>query len=131
MPLNKFAAVGIVATLVILTIVGLGFAGYIPALNSLFYNSSLKTSRVMTYSMEPTIKMGALVSYDASIPFGNLAVGDIILFNVANSSNIWVSRIIHIYPGEASTKGDGNPAPEGFNITSSMYIGKVMKIQNP
>jgi len=128
---NKFAAIGIVAVLVILITISLGFAGYIPALSSLFHGSSLQSSRVMTHSMAPTIKMGALVSYDTSIPFGDLSVGDIILFNVANSSDIWVSRIIHIYPGEISTKGDGNPAPEGFNIISSMYVGKVVKINNP
>jgi signal peptidase I len=128
---NKFAALGIVAALVILTTIVLGFAGYIPALNSLFHSSSLQTSRVMTSSMAPTIITGALVSYDTSIPFGNLAVGDIIFFNMANSSDVWVSRIIHIYPGKVSTKGDGNPAPEGFNVTSSMYVGKVVKINNP
>lgn len=128
---NKVAALGIVAALAIMAIVSLGFAGYIPELSNLFHGTSYQTTRVMTTSMAPTIKSGAMVLYDTSVPFGNLVAGDIILFNVANSSDVWVSRVIHVYPGAVTTKGDGNPAPEGFNITPSMYVGKVVKIQNP
>ena len=90
---------------------------------------------VSSGSMVPTLNVNdVLVVKDGSSSFGNLKVGDIIVFNKpAGDDRVIVHRIAGIYTttqGESiiRTKGDANPGSipgVDFPIRVHDYIGKV------
>ena len=89
--------------------------------------------RVVTGSMEPTIKEGALI-INKAVDIEDVEVDDIICFRSQDSFMLGQSithRVIEIR--EASdgtryleTRGDANTASDGHYVTSSNLIGKVI-----
>jgi signal peptidase I len=91
------------------------------------------TRRVDGTSMLPTLEEGDLVVIQ-NVPFSNLQVGDIIVYNPpcsATGSSV-IHRIIEPSGGGFITKGDNNPYTDpsgGISrgaITADCYVGKVV-----
>jgi signal peptidase I len=91
------------------------------------------TRRVDGTSMLPTLEEGDLVVIQ-NVPFSNLQVGDIIVYNPpcsATGSSV-IHRIIEPSGGGFITKGDNNPGSdpsEGISrgaITADCFVGKVV-----
>ena len=80
--------------------------------------------------MQPTIKVGATVSYE-QVPFSQLKVDDIIVFKRPGDNMLVVARITDELPEGLQTKGDNNPDPYSYNITATEYVGKIIRIDNP
>ncbi len=86
-------------------------------------------------SMSPTINYGWVVMI-YKVPFQQLHVGDIIVFNDPRGNpDVIVHRIISANSCNGQlcflTKGDNNqtnPTPDPWNVTQSYYIGKVIAI---
>ncbi len=91
--------------------------------------------RVSTGSMSPTFEVGDMVLLDKKIPFDDLQVDDIIVFErPQDKSRIIISRIIDIDYTEnqkiITTKGDANPSSipgTNFPIIKDNLIGKVIE----
>ena len=89
--------------------------------------------RVVTGSMEPTIKEGALI-VNKAVDIEDVEVGDIICFRSQDSYMLGQSithRVIEIKEGKdgtryLETRGDANTASDGHYVTSSNLIGEVI-----
>jgi len=82
--------------------------------------------------MNPTIEVYDVIVVNGNIPFEEVEVGDIIVFNrPSGHDRVIVSRVVSIIdddPVTLRTKGDSNPASipgTNFPITGDDYIGKV------
>ena len=89
---------------------------------------------IQSGSMMPTLKVNEKVDVDKNVPFEDLEIGDIIVFNRPSDHNrVIVHRVVSIInddPITLRTKGDANPASipgTDFPITEEEYIGKVTK----
>lgn len=89
--------------------------------------------RVATGSMEPTISTGALLlSGPADIE--ELQVGDIICFRSLQSNmlgQVITHRVVNIYQNDKGepcleTRGDANTVSDGYLVTKSNLVGKVL-----
>lgn len=86
-------------------------------------------------SMEPALQLNDVVVIDRNVPFEDIEVGDIIVFNKADGEDrTIVHRVIAIdRNGDIvmTTKGDANPSPipgTDYPITRDLYIGKVTSV---
>jgi signal peptidase I len=113
---------------VVVVVVILGYFGSIPYLSPIIHGE--KFLQVGGSSMQPTIKSGATVTYE-EVPFSELKVDDIIVFNRPSDNMLIIARITLLLPDGLQTKGDNNPAPYDWTVTSAMYVGKVVRIDNP
>jgi signal peptidase I len=124
---TKFLVAGIIG-LSVLVIILLGCFASIPYISPFIRGQ--KFMKVGGSSMEPTIKDGATVSYEA-VPFENLKIDDIIIFNKPDTNVLVIGRIIRITPEGLETKYDNNTTPNPYKITSKEYVGKIVRIDNP
>jgi signal peptidase I len=124
---RKYLAV-VVAVVVLLVIFVWGYFGSIPYISPLVHGQ--KFLRVDGPSMQPTIRVGATVSYE-QVPFSELKVDDIIVFKRPADNMLIIARITRILTEELETKGDNNPNPYPYNITATEYVGKIVRIDNP
>ena len=122
--------IAIVATVVVvlLVIAVWGYFGSIPYVSPILHGQ--KFLRVVGPSMEPTIRVGATVSYE-EVPFSELKVDDIIVFKRPIDNVLILARITRVLPGALETKGDNNPNPYPYNVTATEYVGKIVRIDNP
>ena len=121
------------AAAIIIAIIGLTFADYIPILSPAVHQAVTgeKSVFVSTMAMDPTVKQGATVYY-AEVPYESLQVNDIILFkNPMNPENVIISRIVKIENDGLITKGDFNDGPYPWEVNATLLVGKVTKINNP
>jgi signal peptidase len=86
---------------------------------------------VSSGSMIPTLNVGDIIVVKDKDSFKSLQVGDIIVFHSpAGDGRVIVHRIysmtIDQYGVAIYTKGDNNPAPDGWVVRESHYIGKVV-----
>lgn len=96
-------------------------------------------------SMEPKILTNSIIIIDKSVPFENIQVDDVVLFNVEkgfgieHSINHQVSSIEVDENGETIYRtiginndkdGDGKPDEDIFYVTKEGYIGKVTGFLN-
>lgn len=124
---KKLVAVAVVV--VVLVIVVWGYIGSIPYISPILHGQ--KYLRVSGPSMQPTIKVGATVSYDDQMPFSTLKVDDIIVFKRPGDNALILARITHVFPDGLEVKGDNNPSPYPYNVTATEYVGKIIRIDNP
>ncbi len=124
---RKYLAV-VVAVVVLLVIFVWGYFGSIPYISPLVHGQ--KFLRVVGPSMQPTIRVGATVSYE-QVPFSELKVDDIIVFKRPDDNMLIIARITRILTEGLETKGDNNPNPYPYNITATEYVGKIVRIDNP
>ena len=90
--------------------------------------------KVSTGSMRPALDVNDMVWLDKKVPFDDLQVGDIIVFErPEGESRVIISRIIDVnYDGiqrTITTQGDANPSSipgTNFPITKDNFIGKVI-----
>jgi len=75
-------------------------------------------------SMVPTINQGDLAFYE-KVPYEQLKVNDIIIFNAPQRKHPLLHRIYNITNDGIITKGDNNPVPNSWIITSDEIVGKV------
>ena len=87
---------------------------------------------VASGSMIPELEIYDILVVSGNVPFGDLRVGDIIVFDrPADHSKVIVHRIVSVIdddPRTLRTKGDANRASipgTDFPITEKEYIGKV------
>ena len=80
--------------------------------------------------MQPTIKPGATVAYETA-SFSDLKVDDIIVFKRPSDSTYVIGRITLIDSEGLQTKGDNNPQPYEWKVTSETVVGKVTRTNNP
>jgi len=83
---------------------------------------------VVTGSMEPVIKTGALV-IAKQVPFSELEVGDIITFDW-NGGQLNTHRIIGFENGGAITKGENADLPDSGSVTAYNFRYKIVYIMN-
>lgn len=92
---------------------------------------------VSSGSMEPVLQVNDVLIVRDGGSFGDLRVGDIIVFNKPDGGDrVIVHRIVEIIPRDDGdsiirTKGDDNPSSipgTDFPITSEDYIGKVIYV---
>ncbi len=96
---------------------------------------------VASGSMIPTLNISDFVIINHNIPFGNLKVGDIIVFNSPGSlipneeHETIVHRIVHISTGiegrVITTKGDANDGSIpyiDYPLREQNYVGKVVYV---
>lgn len=98
------------------------------------YVSMFGTSlfRVVTGSMEPTIPTGALL-ISREVDIDEVEKGDIICFRSMESNmlgQVITHRVVDVIEGKdgetyLETRGDANPASDGYYVTSSNLIGEV------
>ena len=138
--MNKLLLVGIII-IGIIAFSGLTYAGYVPILSPLVRpnensnpdtldGATEQTLKMASAGMEPTIKLGATISYKETA-FESLEVGDIILFRFSSESSIFISRIVEITSDGIKTQGDNNQWKDSWTVTPSCYMGKVVNINNP
>jgi len=119
----------VIAAVVVLLVIALwGYFGSIPYISPLIHGE--KFLRVVGPSMQPTIRVGATVSYE-QVPFSELKADDIIVFKRPGDNALIIARITHVLTGGLETKGDNNPDPYPWNITATEYVGKIIRIDNP
>ncbi len=123
---KHLAVIAVVA--VLLVIVVWGYFGSIPYISPLIHGQ--KFLHVVGPSMQPTIRVGATVSYE-QVPFSELKVDDIIVFKRPGDNALIIARITHVLTGGLETKGDNNPDPYPWVITATEYVGKIIRIDNP
>lgn len=90
---------------------------------------------VSSGSMVPVLEVYDVLVVDGKIPFEEIKVGDIIVFNrPSGQDRVIVHRVAAIIdedPFTIRTKGDANPASipgTDFPITEEEYIGKVWQV---
>ncbi|MFB5610343.1 MAG: signal peptidase I [Nitrosopumilaceae archaeon] len=90
---------------------------------------------VSSGSMVPVLEVYDVLVVDGKIPFEEIEVGDIIVFNrPSGHDRVIVHRVAAIIdenPFTIRTKGDANPASipgTDFPITEEEYIGKVWQV---
>jgi signal peptidase I len=120
--------VAVAVIVVVVVIVAWGYFGSIPYISPVVHGQ--KFLQVVGPSMEPTIKVGATVAYE-EVPFSELKVGDIIVFKRPDDNMLIIARITLILPEGLQTNGDNKPDPYSWNITATMYVGKIVRIDNP
>jgi len=119
----------VVAVVVVFLVIAVwGYFGSIPYISPLIHGQ--KFLRVVGPSMQPTIRVGATVSYEEA-SFSELTVDDIIVFKRPGDNALIIARITHILAEGLEVKGDNNPSPYPYNITATEYVGKVVRIDNP
>jgi len=116
---------GIVVAVIMISLIG--YAQY-------FLSENL-VLKIVSGSMEPTLKVNDGVIIDETIPFDSLEIDDIIAFyKPTDHEKMIVMRIVEVMdddPLTFRTKGDANPASipgTDFPITEEEYIGKVTEI---
>ena len=123
---KHLAVVAVVAVLLVIAV--WGYFGSIPYISPLIHGQ--KFLQVVGPSMQPTIRVGATVSYE-QVPYSELKVDDIIVFKSPGGNMLILARITHILAEGLETKGDNNPSPYPYNITATEYVGKIIRIDNP
>ncbi|MGA9387517.1 MAG: signal peptidase I [Candidatus Bathyarchaeia archaeon] len=124
---RKYLSV-VVVVAVFLVIFFWGYFGSIPYISSLVHGQ--KFLHVAGPSMQPTIRVGATVSYE-QVPFSELKVDDIIVFKSPDDNRLIIARITRVLTEGLETKGDNNPDPYSYIITAAEYVGKIIRIDNP
>lgn len=89
--------------------------------------------RVVTGSMEPAIPVGSLL-ITREVDMQNVQIGDIICFQAQESAifgRMMTHRVVEIYPApdggvQFVTKGDANLALDGYLVTQTNFVGKVI-----
>jgi hypothetical protein len=117
------------AVLAVVAVVGWGYYGSIPVISPLVHGEKFLT--MISNSMLPTIRQGATLAYDNKVPFSDLKVSDIIVFTRPGENLFAFGRIIGIAPDGLQVKGDGYQSPYPWNITESLYVGKIVRVDNP
>jgi len=109
-------------------------AGFVLFLVIFAYLELTFTRRVDGTSMLPTFEEGDLVVIQ-SVPFRDLKVGDIIVYNppCAVTGQSVIHRIIGFAGGGLVTKGDNNPYSDpgpisNGPVTEDCYVGKVVYV---
>lgn len=95
-----------------------------------FFGTSL--FRVVTGSMEPTIPTGALL-ISREVDIDEVEKGDIICFRSKETNmlgQVITHRVVDVLEGEdgeiyMETRGDANPASDGYYVTGGNLIGEV------
>lgn len=95
-----------------------------------FFGTSL--FRVVTGSMEPTIPTGALL-ISREVDIDEVEKGDIICFRSKETNmlgQVITHRVVDVLEGEdgeiyLETRGDANPASDGYYVTGGNLIGEV------
>jgi signal peptidase len=87
---------------------------------------------VSSGSMIPVLEVYDVLVVDGKVPFNNVQIGDIIVFNRPNGHDrVIVHRVVAVLdedPKTIRTKGDANPISipgTDYPITKGEYIGKV------
>jgi signal peptidase len=87
---------------------------------------------VSSGSMIPVLEVYDVLVVDGKVPFENIQMGDIIVFNRPNGHDrVIVHRVVAVLdedPKTVRTKGDANPVSipgTDYPITDDEYIGKV------
>lgn len=95
-----------------------------------FYPFGIKTSIVLTGSMEPTIKINDFVIVKKAT---NIQVNDIISYKQQGSNLEVLHRVIRINDNEIVTKGDANnteDTPINRKQVTGVYVGKIKYFGN-
>ena len=80
---------------------------------------------VMTGSMTPTIPVGSICVVNHNILFEDISAGDIISFQVGDSTSV-THRAIRITNEGIITKGDSNDIEDIAPVTAENYLGKTV-----
>ena len=132
----KYLSIGIINLLLSLLIIILVFGYIVPMI---YENSHSKgITRILSGSMEPTLKTGSGIIYD-KVNIESIKKGDIIVYNwifdngaflVSEDGNVRViHRVVEVLKDEFDninlvTKGDNNDINDKLNVTSHNFVGK-------
>lgn len=108
------------------------FIGYVVLLALLFFIfyiqiGKLKVFSIVSGSMEPSITTGSLLFHQEDA-FLDIQVGDIITYQLDNSSIYVTHRVIHVDYDKQQLlcKGDNNANVDTFYINKQQYVGTVL-----
>lgn len=99
-----------------------------------FFGTSNPFYVVVSGSMVPAIEIYDIIVVQGGLPFEEVDMGDIIVFNRAEIKKTVVHRVVSITnedPKEIRTKGDANPESIpgiDYPITDVEYVGRVMYV---
>lgn len=79
--------------------------------------------------MSPTIEKAAIVTFDDKVPFSDLKLDDIIVFNTHNG--ILIGRVINVTAYGLVAQGDNNPSASLGHITEEYCLGKSCAHSEP
>lgn len=129
---KKYIA-ALAVVLVVVAVFAYAYVGFIPVLTAAMHGQSGKTLIAQSGSMAPAIKQGAYIVCDETVPFSSLKINDIIVFHGSdvNAGTNIVFRIIKQEGNTFQVKGDANSEPYYLNVTQDMYVGKIVRIDNP
>lgn len=132
----KYLSIGIINIILIMMTTVLMFGFIIPMI---YENSDSKgMTRVLSASMEPTIKAGKGIIYD-KVDISNVKKDDIIVFNYIDENGAFLAsdtgtvkvihRVVQVTKDENGninliTKGDQNLENDRINVTSHNFVGK-------
>ena len=125
---RKHLAAVAVAVAAVVVIVVWGYFGSVPYVSPIVHGQ--KFLQVGGPSMQPTIKVGATVSYE-QVPFSELKVDDIIVFKRPGDNALILGRITQVLAEGLQIKGDNNTSPYPYTVTATEYVGKIVQIDNP
>lgn len=126
--------VNVLVTLALILVVCLCLFVVIQVLSQGYVNiGGYSLFRVVTGSMEPTIPVGALL-VSKKIEMDAVQVNDIICFQAQETAilgKMMTHRVVDIYPAADgslmfATKGDANLSADGYLVTQSNFVGKVI-----
>lgn len=127
--MKRIVKIALVAALITVgAVLIVGYYGSIPYISPIVHGENFL--QVGGSSMQPTIKPGATVTYE-TVSFSDLKVDDIIVFKRPSDSMLIIGRVTLIDSDGLQTKGDNNPQPYEWTVTSEMYVGKITRIDNP
>jgi len=127
--MKRIVKIALVAALIVVgAVLIIGYYGSIPYVSAIVHGE--KFLQVGGSSMQPTIKPGATVAYE-TVSFSDLKVNDIIVFKRPSDNMLIIGRTTLIDSDGLHTKGNNNPQPYEWKVTSEMLIGKVIRIDNP
>lgn len=80
---------------------------------------------VISGSMEPEIRVGSVCLADTGVSFGEIRIGDVIVYRL-NDDTLVTHRVIDKTEEGLETKGDANDVSDGIAATPENLYGRVV-----
>ena len=91
--------------------------------------SGLRLCVIQSGSMEPTIPTYSVCLVTTQVDYGDLSVGDIVVYTRPSDGQQIVHRIVDITDAGAVTRGDANQTDDGISVTpDNLYARYIAHI---
>ena len=93
---------------------------------ALGYVSGIRLCSVLSGSMEPNLPTWSLCVVNTKVPYDDIQLGDIVIYNRVSDNLRIIHRVIEILPEGMVTKGDANPVSDGLSVTRDNLYAKYL-----